>query len=401
MPVPDKTPRVVIRPGAEKSLHRKHPWLFSGAIDKIKGNPSFGDTVIVQSSKGHDLAVGAYSPQSQIRVRIWSFNPEEPIGRLFFDNRIKRAVETRNQLALPSVTTALRLVNSENDGIPGLIVDRYDRWLVCQFLSAGVETWKNDIVSILSEIPDVNGIYERSDTESRKKEGMNQKTGSLSGKTPPETIVVDESGVRFHVDIINGHKTGFYIDQRENRKALGDFASGKRVLNCFSYTGGFNAWALKGLAQSVTNIDVSESALSLLKKNADLNGFGHDRYTVLCSDVFQTLRTMRDRNETFDMIVLDPPKFAHTSQQVVKAARGYKDINLLALKLLSRGGLLFTFSCSGHISSDLFQKILADAAVDSRRDVSIVRYLQQSEDHAVALNFPEGLYLKGLICKAY
>ncbi len=395
-----KIPRVVIKPGAEKSVHRKHPWLFSGAIDKIKGNPEFGDTVIVQSSKGHDLCVGAYSPKSQIRVRVWSFNPEEAINPSFFERKIIKAIEARSHLA-GTDTSAIRLVNSENDGLPGLIVDRYGDYLVCQFLAAGVEVWRDAIVSALTSNLEVNGVYERSDTESREKEGLIRQTGTIWGQTPPETVIATEYGTCFYVDIPHGHKTGFYIDQRDNRRIVGEFAQDKKILNCFSYTGGFNVWALKGGAEKVINVDVSESALSLLSRNATLNGFGSERYDTLCTDVFQTLRTMRDRNEKFDLIIMDPPKFAHTSHQVNKAARGYKDINLLALKLLSKGGHLFTFSCSGHISTDLFQKILADAAIDSNRDVTICRYLHQSEDHAMALNFPEGMYLKGLICRAW
>lgn len=395
-----KIPKVVIKPGAEKSILRKHPWLFSGAIEKIKGTPEFGDTVIVQSSKGIDLCVGSFSPISQIRVRIWSFNPEDCIDGSFFEKKIEMAITARNHIACTD-TNAFRLINAENDGLPGLIVDRYDGYLVCQFLSTGVELWKDQIVSLLVSKLDVEGVYERSDTESREKEGLPQKTGVLWGKIPPDSVVINEHGVRFHVDIKNGHKTGFYIDQRENRLILSDYARDKKVLNCFSYTGGFSVWALKGGATKVTSIDVSENALTLLRYNVELNDCNADTCDTLCADVFQTLRTMRDKNEKYDLIILDPPKFAHTSHQVNKAARGYKDINLLALKLLSKGGYLFTFSCSGHISTDLFQKIVADAAVDARRDVSLIRYLHQPDDHAIRLNFPEGLYLKGLICRAW
>lgn len=397
---PKKIPRVIIKTGAEKSVHRKHPWLFSGAVEKIKGSPGSGDTVIVQSSNGADLCVGAYSPSSQIRIRIWDFNPYECIDGSFFEKRIEQAVDARSNLACTQ-TNAYRLINSENDGLPGLIVDHYDNYLVCQFLSAGVELWKDQIVSLLVSRFDLAGVYERSDTESREKEGLAQRTGVLWGQSPPDFVIINEHGVRLHVDIKNGHKTGFYIDQRENRRLLSDYARDKKVLNCFSYTGGFSVWALKGGASKVSSIDVSENALSLLRQNAEINGFNSEEYDTICADVFQTLRTLRDKNEKYDLIILDPPKFAHTSHQVNKAARGYKDINLLALKLLSKGGYLFTFSCSGHISTDLFQKIVADAAIDAKRQVSLIRYLHQPDDHAIAMNFPEGLYLKGLICRAW
>jgi 23S rRNA (cytosine1962-C5)-methyltransferase len=392
------TARIIVKPAAEKSIQRKHPWLFSGAIEKIKGEPGFGETVLVQSFNGNSLCYGAYSPKSQIRVRIWTFDIDETIDRLFFEKRIETAIRARENMS-GNDTNAVRLINAENDLLPGLIVDRYNRYLVCQFLSAGTEFWKDTIVSILVSKLDVDGVYERSDTESREKEGMEKSTGLLYGAPPPETVLVKEYGVSFHVDIKNGHKTGFYIDQRENRRKLSTYSKNKKILNCFSYTGGFSTWALKGGASMVTNIDVSENALSLLKMNASLNGCEDTRFKTMNADVFQSLRTMRDKNEKFDLIILDPPKFAHTSHQVNKAARGYKDINLLALKLLSPGGYLFTFSCSGHIPSDLFQKIVADAAVDAKRDAVVLEYLHQPSDHPVALNFPEGLYLKGLICR--
>ena len=392
-------PVAVIKPGVEKSISRKHPWIFSGAIEKLKGSPVHGGNIQIQSNKGQKLGIGSFSPVSQIRIRVWTFNPDEDIDLLFFQKKIALALDTRKHFQ-DMDTDAYRLINSENDGLPGLIVDRYNDFLVCQFLSAGAEFWKNQIVSLLKTLSGITGIYERSDTESRQKEGLPSSTGVLWGQSPPETIIIKEHGLRFMVDIQNGHKTGFYLDQRDNRRLVAGYAAGKNVLNCFSYTGGFNVWALKGGASHVKNIDVSESALDLLRQNADLNHFKPESFETNCVDVFQALRTMRDSQDSFDLIILDPPKFAHTSHQINKAARGYKDINLLALKLLSPGGYLFTFSCSGHISPELFQKIIADAAVDAKRDVSVVRFLYQSEDHAIALNFPEGLYLKGLLCRA-
>ncbi|MBU0993265.1 MAG: class I SAM-dependent rRNA methyltransferase [Proteobacteria bacterium] len=391
---------LIINSSAEKSLNRHHPWIFSNAIKKIKGAPESGETVGVQTSKGHFLGYGSFSPQSKIKARMWTFDPEELITPVFFRKKLKLALEKRKHLMFLQ-GSAFRVVNAESDGLPGLIIDKYNDYLVCQFLSCGAEFWKADIVACLIELFPIAGIYERSDNDGREKEGLSQQTGGLWGKEPPDLIEIKEHDISFWVNIKTGHKTGFYLDQRENRELLSTYAKEKKVLNCFSYTGGFSLWALKGGAASVTSIDISEEAITLLQKNASLNNMPPERITVRCEDVFHTLRKFRDAADQFDLIILDPPKFAASGQSVQKAARGYKDINLLAIKLLTPGGYLFTFSCSGHITPPLFQKIVSDAAIDAGRDAQIVKQLHQADDHPVALNFPEGLYLKGLLIRVF
>jgi 23S rRNA (cytosine1962-C5)-methyltransferase len=278
-------------------------------------------------------------------------------------------------------------------------VDKYNDYLVCQFLSAGAEFWKEEIVKLLSSLLNPTGVYERSDVEVREKEGLLPISGVLFGKAPPELVEIVENGNRFFVDLKNGHKTGFYLDQRDNRKLLQKFSSGKEILNCFSYSGGFSVYALKSGADKVINVDSSVDALELAEKNFTLNGIAFSAYENINDDIFKYLRKLRDVNKQFDIIILDPPKFAESVSQIEKASRGYKDINLLAIKLLKKSGVLFTFSCSAHITPELFNKIIADAALDSGRNVNIVKYLTQSPDHTVSTNFPEGLYLKGLVCR--
>ncbi|MBU1101568.1 MAG: class I SAM-dependent rRNA methyltransferase [Bacteroidetes bacterium] len=389
---------VWLKSGKEKSILRKHPWIFSGAIQRVDGNPELGDDVLIKSSSGVPLGIGAYSPHSQIRIRMWSYNSETTIDKEFFYNKINEAYDFRNSLIDPSRTNSYRLIYSESDGLPGLIVDKYSGLLVCQFLSAGAEAHNELIVDCLEEVTNCKNIYERSDSDSRSKEGLRKATGILKGEISDE-IEILENGVKLFVNPVKGHKTGFYLDQRDNRQILSAYAKGKTVLNCFSYTGGFGLFALQGGAKFVTNLDASRPVLDTSEKNYLLNGFASDSFENICGDAFQVLRNMRDENKKFDIIVLDPPKFAESAKQVISAARGYKDINMLACSLLNPGGLLFTFSCSGHITSELFQKIVADAALDAGTDLKIIRKLSQAEDHPVALNFPESFYLKGLICK--
>ncbi|WP_290660476.1 class I SAM-dependent rRNA methyltransferase, partial [Ignavibacterium sp.] len=321
--------------------------------------------------------------------------------KIFFENRIKTAIALREKIIDKNSTNVYRLINSENDLLPGLIVDVYNKYLVCQFLSAGAVFWKKEIVGILSELLKPKCIFERSDSESLVKEKLEKNVGVLLGEEPPELIEVKENNLKFFVNIKSGHKTGFYIDQRDNRKLLGEFVKDKSVLNCFCYTGGFSLYAKSAEASHLTNIDSSSEALTLITKNFELNNYSIDNVENIEGDVFKLLRKFRDENRKFDVIILDPPKFAESVSQVTKAARGYKDINLLAMKLLNRGGFLFTFSCSGHISQELFRKIVDDAAIDSGRIVKIIRQLTQSSDHPVLSSFPEGLYLKGFICEIY
>lgn len=392
---------IILKKDREKSVERRHPWVFSGAIGEIKGVPASGDAVQVRSSAGKVLGYGHYSAASQIAVRLWSFDKSICLDVALLRERMARAHAYRQALIDHNTTNCYRLINSEADGLPGLIVDRYNDFLVCQFLSAGVEKWQSEIVEELGKLGTVKGIYNRSDADVRAKEGLESAAGVLFGETPPDLVEVMENGSRFYIDVKQGHKTGFYLDQRDNRQILGEYASNREILNCFSYTGGFGVYGLKSGAGKVTNIDASAPALELLRKNMALNGFAESRYDAVCGDVFGLLRQYRDRGNQFDLIVLDPPKFVESKNALMSGARGYKDINLLALKLLKPQGLLFTFSCSGHVDAQLFQKIVADAAVDAQRDIKILRRLEQSRCHATLLSFPEGDYLKGLVVGVY
>ncbi len=399
---------IYLKPGREKSLKRRHPWVFSGAVARLDGDPKKGETVEVRDSHGRFLALGAFSPESQIRVRVWSWDPDEIVNAEFFARRLDQAIRLRvdileteertdailekRKIQLPS---AIRLVYAESDGIPGLIVDRYGITLVVQFLSAGAEFWRQAILAKLLELTDAEHIFERSDADVRNLEGLPKKVGSLYGDHS-EQFEITENGLSFLVNLATGHKTGFYIDQRNNRRKVREIADGKDVLDCFAYTGGFTVNALAGGAKSVTVVDSSRDALELARENLSINKLPEIRVEWLVADVFEQLRKFRDQARQFDLIVLDPPKFAPTVSQVKKASRAYKDINLLALKLLRPGGSLITFSCSGGVDASLFQKIVAGAALDASISVHIVGHLEQGPDHPVALNFPEGSYLKGL-----
>ena len=388
-----------LKPGRERSVLRRHPWIFSGAIARVDGHPESGDTVEIIDHNGQWLARAAYSPHSQIRARIWSWDRDQAIDGDMLQRRLLRAREARSSLASDQSTNAYREVHAESDGIPGLIVDRYNQIRVVQILSAGVERWREAIVDAITQFEDCHGIYERSDVEVRQLEGMQPRTGHIWGSEPGDRLTISEYGLRYYVDIPNGQKTGFYLDQRENRRLFRDALSGGEVLNCFSYTGGFTVAALTAGVDNVLSIDTSSSALELAVENVQLNELPVDRCQWIESDVFAELRRLRDRGRRFDAIVLDPPRFAGTAAHVEGASRGYKDINLLAFKLLRPGGLLFTFSCSNAIGVELFQKIVAGAALDAGAAATIVGWLGQPADHLVSLNFPEGRYLKGLICR--
>ena len=386
-----------LKPGRERSLHQGHPWLFSGAVDKVSGDPGCGDTVHILDSDAAYLATGSYSPVSQIRSRVWSWDSNDLIDSNFFQTRIDRATQMRRMIVDSSLTDAVRLVHGESDNLPGLIVDQYTGNLVIQILSCGAERWRDSIVSILAESVQPTMIYERSDVDVRKLEGLDTREGLVWGTEPAEPIQISENGLKFLVDYKSGHKTGFYIDQRDNRQIVRSYAEGKDVLDCFCYSGGFTVSALAGGASSVTAVDSSMAAIELLKQNVDINSLDQNKLSTINGDVFKVLRTMRDSRRTFDLITLDPPKFAPTSAQVARATRGYKDINLLALKLLRPGGILVTFSCSGGVGVELFQKIIAGAALDAGAFAKVIRKLSQASDHPTALNFPEGEYLKGII----
>ena len=387
-----------LKPGREKSALQRHPWIFSGAVDHVTASPVRGETVRVLNFKGEPLGWAAYSPVSQIRARLWSNDPAATIGSDFLKARLAQSIALRSRLAISDQTTAYRLVHAESDGIPGFIVDRYNDNLVIQVLSAGAEFWKETLVDLLVELTGVERVFERSDVDVRRLEGLTEQIGPLRGDFKETKVLICENGLNFWVDLAQGHKTGFYLDQRENRARLRHYAQGRQVLNCFSYTGGFTVYGLAGGAASVVSIDSSGLALAVGAENIHQNQLSPEKSEWMEGDVFFLLRKFRDQGRSFDLVILDPPKFAQTASQVERASRAYKDINLLAFKLLRPGGFLFTFSCSGGISSDLFQKIVAGAALDAGVDAHIVETLTQANDHPVALNFPEGAYLKGLVC---
>lgn len=388
--------KIILKKGREKSLHRKHPWIFSGAIEREDRNIENGEIVEIYSSANQWLAKGTYSKTSQIKVRIWTFDEAENIDSRFIKKKILNANKLREKI-IPENTNAYRIFFSESDGIPGLIIDKYNQNFVCMFLSAGVEKFKMEIIETIKNEFQPENIYERSDSDVRIKEGLEIFKGQLFGKELPEFTEVQENGIKLLVDIKNGHKTGMYIDQRENRKLLRDFSKGKHVLNCFSYSGGFAVNAILGGADKVVNIDSSQDSLNLSKKIFELNNISEDKYENICADVFKSLRKFKEENRLFDLVILDPPKFADSKSSVEKAARGYKDINMNALNIINSGGYLFTFSCSGLISSELFQKIVADAALDAKREIKFIGQMKQAADHPVSSNFPESLYLKGFI----
>lgn len=386
-------PQLVIAAGREKSLLRRHPWIFSGAVSCVKGKPRIGQTVDVLTENGTWLARAAFSPKSQIQARVWTFDQPEIVDGSFFRERIGNAAARR--ILFQSDTDALRLVHSESDGLPGLIVDRYADVLVFQLLTAGAEYWRDAIIAALRDLFPDHSILERSDADVRAKEGLTARIAGVHGKLP-EHVQIKEYGVRYLVDVHAGHKTGFYLDQRENRRMVGRAATGAEVLNCFCYTGGFGLAALGGGAAHVTQLDASGPALALAERNRELNGFSPESMGTVCGDAFQILRAWHKAGRTFDIIVLDPPKFMDSKASQNRAARGYKDVNLCAFRLLKPNGRLFTFSCSGLMEDGLFQKIVADAALDAGRTGRIIQRLSQAGDHPVALAFPEGAYLKGL-----
>lgn len=388
---------LVLKAGREKSLLRRHPWIFSGAIHHADDGIASGGTVDLLSFNKQFLARAAYSPNSQIRARIWTFE-DEPVDQEFFRKRIRAALASRSTPRAISNTSAHRLIYAESDNIPGLIVDRYGDVLVLQSLTAGTEFWKETIADILLEETGLSIIYERSDADVRELEGLEPKVGLLRGNLSSFVFPLTENNLKFNINFAKGHKTGFYLDQRNNRMRVRDLAQNKDVLDCFCYTGGFSVNALAGGAKSVLSVDSSSDALVLCRENVALNHLDAARHTTIEGDVFQLLRKFRDEGRSFDMVILDPPKFAPTAAHADKATRAYKDINLFAFKLLRPGGTLVTFSCSGGVDAALFQKIIAGAALDAGAEAQIVEFLSQGPDHPIALNFPEGAYLKGLIC---
>jgi 23S rRNA (cytosine1962-C5)-methyltransferase len=393
-------PKVWLKPGRERSLRRRHPWVFSGAIARVDGAPAAGATVEVVTDGGEFLARAAYSPSSQIRARVWTFRSDERVGADWFRARLARAIESRRKLGMLDAGSACRLVFSESDGLPGLIVDRYAEYLVCQFLAAGADAWRGTIVECLQALAAPRGLLERSEGGARHKEGLESERRLLAGDAPPAEVEIETNGVRYLVDLAGGQKTGAYLDQQRNRKRVAAYAPGAEVLDAFAYTGGFAYACLRRGATRATLIDSSAEALQLAQRDAERNGFA-DRCAFVTANVFDELRALKRAGRQFDLVVLDPPKFVHSAEQVAAGSRGYKDINLLGLQLVRPGGALATFSCSGHVDAALFQKIVAGAAVDSGREAQILERLSQPADHPVATEFPEAEYLKGLILRVH
>jgi len=384
-----------LREGKERSALRSHPWIFDSAI--AKGGADSGETVRVESHSGSFLGWAAFSPSSKIRARIWSFDEARRIDAAFFEASIKRAIAARSRFDIQS--NGMRLIHGESDGLPGLIVDQYDDTLVAQFLSSGTERWKQEISNALLAQTGLTKLYERSDSGVRGLEGLQPATGWLRGEGSTG-IELREHGWKLSLDIAEGHKTGFYLDQRDSRKKFADYARRlqfQRVLNCYCYTGGFTVAALAGGAAHVTSIDSSGPAIERAKSNVALNGFDAARTTMMDADVNASLRQFYKDGQTFDAIVLDPPKFAPSAAHADRAARAYKDINRLAFKILEPGGVLFTYSCSGGIGAELFHKIVASAGTDAGVDGYISERMQGAPDHPMTLTFPEGEYLKGLV----
>jgi 23S rRNA (cytosine1962-C5)-methyltransferase len=389
---------LTLQPGKEKSVLRRHPWLFSGAVDRLEGRARPGDTVDVLAADGRPLGRAAWSPSSQIRARIWSFDAEDVIDHAFFKRRVAASVARRKTLPELAGQQGLRLIHAESDGLPGIIADRYGDTVVLQLSSAGAEKWRGAIADSLFKATGCTRIYERSDLDLRSLEGLEPVTGWIHGAASDTPLVIEENAVRMEVDIVGGHKTGFYLDQRDNRRRVAEIARDRRVLNCFCYTGGFSLQALAGGAREVVSVDSSGPALETARRNLALNPqLDAARAIWMEADVFGELRSLRAAGERYDLIILDPPKFAHTAAQAERAARAYKDINLLGLQLLAPGGLLMTYSCSGGIGAELFRKIVAGAALDAGRSARIVEQLHGAADHPVDLAFPEGEYLKGLL----
>ncbi|MBS1189229.1 MAG: SAM-dependent methyltransferase / rRNA m(5)C962 methyltransferase [Rhodocyclaceae bacterium] len=390
--------QLILAPDKERSVFKRHPWLFAGSVAHLVGRARAGDTVEIAAHNGRPLGKAAFSPKSQIRARLWTFDPEETIDDAFFKRRVAAAVARRAALPELAGQEGVRLIHAESDGLPGVIADRYGDTVVVQLTSAGADKWRNAIVGALVKATGCARVYERSDSDVRGLEGLEPVTGWVHGEAGGAPLSIDENGVRLGIDIAGGHKTGFYLDQRDNRLLLRQLAAGKSVLNCFCYTGGFSLQALAGGAESVLSIDSSGRALDQARANLALNpSLPAERAEWLEADVFEALRVFRKEGRQFDLIVLDPPKFAPSAAHADRASRAYKDINLLGFRLLKPGGLLMTYSCSGGIGLELFQKIIAGAALDAGREARIVRRLAGSPDHPVALNFPEGEYLKGLL----
>lgn len=390
---------IKLKKGKDKAARQLHPWIFSGAIDCIIGKPADGDLITVIDEGEKFLAVGYYNSQSRVAVRLLEWDPEINVDELWWKTRIQQAVDARKHLLESDDTNTYRLIFSEADYLPGLIVDRFADYLSVQFLTSGIERVKNIVIDELRVLLKPKGIFDRSDISSRAHEGLPEIGGVVWGDAPPEFVEILENGIKYLVNISQGQKSGFYCDQRINRKMLATYAKNKRVLDCFSYSGGFTLNCLQNSPIEVVSVDSSKLAIETLQKNIILNGFNPELLTVIQADVNKQLRQFKESGEKFDVIILDPPKYAPSRSSLVKASRAYKDLNQHAMKLLTQGGLLATFSCSGAVDINLFKQILAWAALDAGKEVQFIAQFSQPEDHPVRASFPEGEYLKGLLCR--
>jgi len=389
---------VILKKGKEKAAVLHHPWIFSGAIDKIKGKPENGEIVKVRSFEKEFLAYAYYNDQSRVALRLLEWDENAVIDKVWYAEKLKNAIDARHHV-LTEETNTCRLVFSEADFLPGLIVDKYADFLSLQILSSGIESVKNDIIDILVELLKPTGIFDKSDAGARKHENLAEGQGLLWGAQPPEFIEVKENGILYHINISEGQKSGFYCDQRDNRLILAEYSKGKSVLDCFSYSGGFSLCALKQGAAHVTSVDSSGLAIETLQHNMRLNGFESSMQNSIQSDVNKQLRLFKEEGKKFDIIVLDPPKYAPSRSALDRAARAYKDLNRLGMLLLEKGGIMATFSCSGAVDLETFKQIIAWAALDAGKEVQIIKQFSQPEDHPIRMSFPEGEYLKGLLLR--
>lgn len=389
---------IILKKGKEKAAILRHPWIFSGALDKIKGSPANGEIVAVWSASQEFLAYGFFNDQSRVALRLMEWDQNVTIDEAWYAQRLEKAIASRADI-LNENTNTCRLVFSEADLLPGLIIDKYADFLSLQILSAGMETAKETIINILRSLLNPKGIFDKSDASARKHENLEPAGGLLWGEQPPEFLEVKENGVTYHINIADGQKSGFYCDQRDNREILAAYTKGKTVLDCFCYSGGFTLNSLKAGASHVTSVDSSALAIETLKHNLELNGFSEAMQSSVQSDVNKQLRVFKDENKKFEVVVLDPPKYAPSRSALDRAARAYKDLNRLGMMILEPGGILATYSCSGAVDMETFKQIIAWAALDAGREVQILKQFHQPEDHPIRMSFPEGEYLKGLLLR--
>ena len=390
---------VILKKGKEKAVLHKHPWVFSGALERVNGKPENGEIVRLVDAKGAFMAYGFYNNQSRVALRLLEWDEAAEVDEQWFRDKISTAVQSRFNLLEDGSTNTCRLIFSESDYLPGLIVDKYADYLSVQVLTSGIEKMLPVIIHQLNKLLKPTGIFDKSDAASRLHEGLATENMVLAGQHPPDRLAVKENNIIYNINIAEGQKSGFYCDQRDNRKITANYVKNKKVLDCFCYTGGFTLNALKNGAASVTCVDSSGLAIETLKENILLNNFKEANVTTFTSDVNKQLRKFKEDGELFDVIVLDPPKYAPSRSSLDKATRAYKDLNRLAMLLLNKGGLLATYSCSGAMDMETFKQVLAWAALDAGKQVQFIYQYCQPQDHPIRASFPEGEYLKGLLCR--